>query len=139
MNDQQRDIATNCLRAQENDRMPFAEAVATLSEAGFEGYMADLRRAATTFYLVSGENIELPSRRTGAPIAAAFDAKALEATLKDAGKSATGRSFRLFSDRIKRAGCAGFIVSFSGNRIVYFGRTGETHTELIPEEIDLFE
>ena len=36
------------------------------------------------------------------------------------------------SERAKRAGCAGYLVSFPGRRAVYFGRTGETHVELFP-------
>lgn len=30
------------------------------------------------------------------------------------------------------AGCAGYLVSLPGRRVVYYGRTGETHVELIP-------
>jgi hypothetical protein len=31
------------------------------------------------------------------------------------------------------AGCAGYIVSFSGRRVVYVGRTAEVHTEYFPQ------
>jgi hypothetical protein len=31
------------------------------------------------------------------------------------------------------AGCAGYIVSFLGRRVVYFGRTAETHVEHFPK------
>ena len=31
-----------------------------------------------------------------------------------------------------RAGCAGYVVSLLGKRVLYFGRSGETHTEYFP-------
>jgi len=31
------------------------------------------------------------------------------------------------------AGCTGYLVSFPGQRAVYFGRTGETHVEHFPQ------
>jgi hypothetical protein len=30
------------------------------------------------------------------------------------------------------AGCAGYIVSIPGKRVLYFGRDAETHTECLP-------
>ena len=33
---------------------------------------------------------------------------------------------------MKNAGCAGYFVSIPGKRVVYYGRTGETHVEIIP-------
>jgi hypothetical protein len=36
----------------------------------------------------------------------------------------------------KFAGCAGYLASLLGRRTVYFGRTGETHTEYIPGAAD---
>ena len=34
---------------------------------------------------------------------------------------------------MKAAGCAGYIVSFLGRRVLYIGRTAETHVELFPD------
>jgi hypothetical protein len=31
------------------------------------------------------------------------------------------------------AGCAGYIVSFTGRRAVYFGRNAEIHVECFPQ------
>ena len=38
-----------------------------------------------------------------------------------------------FCAKVMAAGCAGYIVSFSGRRAVYFGRTAETHVEYFPQ------
>jgi hypothetical protein len=45
------------------------------------------------------------------------------------------RSFDMdkgFCERVVVAGCAGYIVSFSGRRALYVGRTAETHVEHFP-------
>ena len=38
----------------------------------------------------------------------------------------------VFFEKAKAAGCAGYFVSFSGRRVLYFGRTAETHIEHFP-------
>jgi uncharacterized protein YbcV (DUF1398 family) len=42
-------------------------------------------------------------------------------------------TYKGFCDKIKRAGCAGYLVSFLGRRVLYFGRTAETHVEHFPQ------
>ena len=42
-------------------------------------------------------------------------------------------SYAAFCARVKAAGCAGYIVSFPGRRVLYFGRTAETHVEHFPQ------
>ena len=41
-------------------------------------------------------------------------------------------SYVAFCEKVKVAGCAGYLVSFLGRRVVYFGRTAETHVEHVP-------
>ena len=36
------------------------------------------------------------------------------------------------SRKVMAAGCAGYMVSFLGKRVLYFGRTAETHVEHFP-------
>ena len=43
-----------------------------------------------------------------------------------------GYSYEAFSRNVMACGCAGYLVSFSGRRVLYFGRSGETHTEHFP-------
>jgi uncharacterized protein YbcV (DUF1398 family) len=37
-----------------------------------------------------------------------------------------------FCRRITQAGCVGYHVSLAGQRVVYYGRTGEMHVEYFP-------
>ena len=41
-------------------------------------------------------------------------------------------SYAAFSEKAKTAGCAGYLVSVLGRRVVYYGRTAETHVEHFP-------
>ena len=40
--------------------------------------------------------------------------------------------YRAFYTRIAEAGCAGYLVSLSGRRAVYYGRSAEMNVELFP-------
>lgn len=132
MNTDQKICAQQCLEAAENDAMTFPEIVGKLIAAGFESYAIDLRRSLATFYLSSGESIELQTHNDDLAIAASFDLAALQAAIREAQTLAPGYSYKGFCRKAKAAGCAGYLVSFLGRRAVYFGRTGETHVELFP-------
>ena len=45
---------------------------------------------------------------------------------------APGYTYKGFCAKARAAGCAGYIVSFTGRRAVYFGRTAEIHVEHFP-------
>lgn len=134
MNAQQTAIARQCLEGAEGDTMTFPQIVGTLMEAGFESYLVDLRRAVATYYLPGDESIELPTHTTQIAVGAAFDAGALGAAIREAQTLAPGYTYKGFCAKAKAAGCAGYIISFSGRRAVYFGRTAETHIEHFPPE-----
>lgn len=125
-------VAEDCLRAAEADSMSFPDIVGTLIGAGFESYAVDLRRAKAVYYLPSGESVELPAHRVTAPVAAALDFGAVQAAIREAQALVPGYTYRGFCEKIAAAGCAAYIVSFSGRRAVYFGRTGEIHVEHFP-------
>ncbi len=44
-----------------------------------------------------------------------------------------GYTYKGFCRKVAAAGCAGYIVSFSGRRALDIGRTAETHVELFPD------
>lgn len=127
-------IAESCLAAAETGGMAFPEIVGTLMEAGFESYAVDFRRATTTYYLPDGDSVALAGHRHNTPIAPALDVKAVEEAVRDAQRNAEGYSYLAFCDRVMSAGCAGYMVSFTGRRVVYFGRTAETHVEHFPQQ-----
>jgi len=132
MDAEMKTIARTCLDGAAADTMTFPEIVGALSAAGFESYVADLRRSVVTYYLPSGESLELPSHATHAAVASRLDLAAVRAAIHEAQTLAPGYSYRGFCAKVMSAGVAGYMVSFSGRRAVYFARTGETHVELFP-------
>ena len=111
--------------------MSFPQIVGMLMQAGFESYLIDYRRAVAIYYLPDGDSVELPTHKVEQAVAAAFDAPAIRAAIKEA-QQALGYTYNGFCRKTAAAGCAGYIVSFSGRRVLYFGRTAETHVEHFP-------
>lgn len=132
MNAQQIAIAKKCRAAAYDGAMSFPDIVAALVGAGFEGYAVDYRRHVNIYYLPGGDSVELANDAGNSPVAAVFDAQAVAAAVREAQAGAPGYSYPGFCAKVTAAGCAGYMVSFSGQRVVYYGRTAETLTELFP-------
>ena len=132
MDGQQKTIAQTCKDGAESNTMTFPEIVRKLMEAGFESYLVDFRKRTATYYLSTDESFELPTHETASPVAAALDVVALGAAIREAQILLPGYTYLGFCAKAKAAGCAGYFVSFSGRRAVYFARTGETHVEYFP-------
>jgi uncharacterized protein YbcV (DUF1398 family) len=132
MNASQQSVAETCLAGAEENTMTFPQIVAVLMQAGFESYSIDFRRATATYYSTTGESIELPTHRTDGPVAANFDASLIQAAIREAQQLVPGYTYKGFCQKVAQAGCAGYIVSFSGRRALYIGRTAETHVEHFP-------
>ena len=125
-------VARTCLDAAHDGSLGFPEIVGKLMAAGFEGYMVDYRRSTQTFYLPDGGCVALDTAPAAGNVAARFDAGEVERLVRWAQASAADYSYGAFCEKAKAAGCAGYLVSFSGRRVVYFGRTAETHVEHFP-------
>jgi uncharacterized protein YbcV (DUF1398 family) len=125
--------AEKCLRGAEDHTMTFPQIVGTLLQAGFESYSIDYRRAKAIYYRPDGDSVELATHRLDVPVAEAFDAAAIQAAIREAQQLVPGYTYEGFCRKVMDAGCAGYIVSFSGRRAVYFGRTAETHVEHFPQ------
>ncbi len=133
MNQHKSSIAVACLKAAEDGTMSFPEIVGTLMREGFESYAIDFRRATAIYYLPDGDSVELPAHKVGAQVAAAFNAAQIQAAIMEAQQQVPGYTYKGFCEKVVTAGCAGYIVSFSGRRALYFGRTAETHLEKFPD------
>ena len=131
MNDSKIAIARACLEASENGTMTVPEIVRTLMQEGFESYAIDFRRS-TRHDLSDGDSTQLPMHRVDGQVAPAFDAAKIQAAIKEAQQLVPGYTYKGFCIKAAAAGCAGYIVSFSGRRALYIGRTAETHVELFP-------
>ena len=133
MDTQKITIAQNCLNAAYDNTMAFPDIVATLIKAGFEGYVVDYRRGTTTYFLPDGDNAELKNPLSEGAVAPRFDPAGVAMQVKWAQANPPDYSYTAFCKNVKASGCAGYIVSFLGRRVLYFGRTAETHVEHFPQ------
>jgi uncharacterized protein YbcV (DUF1398 family) len=106
--------------------------VRTLLEAGFEGYDVDFRRGTATYFLPDSDSVQLQCPKTEGTVAAEFRANLVEQAVREAQAQAPGYTYAGFCAQVKAAGCAGYMVSFLGRRVLYFGRTAEIHVEHFP-------
>lgn len=132
MDTEHQEVARQCLEGAESGKMTFPQIVGTLTAAGFDGYLVDLRLGQATYYLPDGMGVELPTHVSDVAVAAEFNLEVIRAAIHEAQALVPGYTYKGFCDKVKRAGCAGYLVSFRGRRVLYFGRTGETHTEYFP-------
>ncbi|AWM07160.1 MULTISPECIES: DUF1398 domain-containing protein [Bradyrhizobium] len=127
----QENTAKSCLLGAENNTMTFPEIVQALTREGFESYTIDFRRGRAIYYLPDGQSVEYPTRST-LSVAKDFDAGAIQAAIREAQQLVAGYTYDGFCEKVAKAGCSGYVVSFAGRRAVYMGRTAETHLEHFP-------
>ena len=132
MDDRKKAVAKACLHGAEDNTMTFPHIVGTLMQEGFESYAIDFRRALATYYMPDGDFVELPTHKIDASVAPSFDARHIQAAIKEAQQLVPGYTYLGFCKKVASAGCAGYIVSLSGRRALYVGRTAETHVEHFP-------
>lgn len=126
-------IAETCLNAAYDNSKSFPEIVGELIRAGFEGYAVDYRRHTTTYFLPDGDSVVLENRSAEGSVAAQFDSAGVASQVKWAQANGADYSYSAFCTNVKAFGCAGYMVSFPGRRVLYFGRTAETHVEHFPQ------
>lgn len=112
--------------------MDFGEIVGALMAAGFDGYAVDYRLWTKTFYLPDGSHCVVPFGPIDVAVAERFQGDVVREAIREAQTKAPGYTYPGFSAKVARAGCAGYLVSFLGKRVLYYGRTGETHVEYFP-------
>ena len=126
-------VAETCLHAAHDGSLSFPEIVGKLLAAGFEGYTVDYRCNSQTYYLADGDSVTMDMQPSVGNVAAAFDATEVERLVRWAQANPADYSYVAFCEKAKAAGCAGYLVSFLGRRVVYFGRTAEIHVEHFPK------
>ena len=123
-------VAERCVQASDDGTMTFPAVVGLLVEAGFERYHTDLVRHEKTFYPADGPSVRVSTAVLGGEVGRAFSAAGVEAAVR--ATQAGQISYATFCERITAAGCVAYEVSMVGRRVVYWGRTGESHTEYFP-------
>jgi uncharacterized protein YbcV (DUF1398 family) len=130
MKDEVRATVLEVTRASDASSISFPGVVGKLVEAGVERYHADLVRAEKTYYLPNGESEVVSTEPVRAPLAAQFSAAGVDAAVR--ASQAGAITYHEFCERVLAAGCVAYVVSIVGRRAMYYGRSGETHTELFP-------
>lgn len=130
MDERSHEVVVECTRASDEERVTFPAVVQMLVNAGVERYHADLVKNDKTYYLPDGSYAIVPTHAVGALPAQRFLAEQVEAAVRASQQQQIG--YREFCRRVVDAGCAGYWVSITGKRAVYYGRSGETHVELFP-------
>ncbi|QAU24030.1 DUF1398 domain-containing protein [Dyella sp. M7H15-1] len=125
-----RSIVEECTRSSEDDSINFPDQLKKLAAAGVEGYYADLRNSKRTYYLSDGETIEVSTAKVGVPVTTTFNAKTVGEAIRLSQSGA--HTYREFCEKVMKAGCASYLVSLLGRKVVYLARSGESHVEYFP-------
>jgi hypothetical protein len=105
--------------------------VRRLIETGVEYYHVDYVALRKCFYGAAGDVATTPIPYEGLPpVAADFDVAALRAAIHDSQRH--GQLYRDFTRRAMQAGVQGYIAFLRGQRVTYWGRSGDQHTEWFP-------
>ncbi|TXH67243.1 MAG: DUF1398 domain-containing protein [Thiothrix sp.] len=111
--------------------LPFPQIVGNLINEGVEYYLVDYVRRQFTFYGLQGGVVVAPLTIDALPIIASeLDVSALKAAIIDSQQHE--QKFPRFSVRAMEAGVQGYYVFLRGQRVTYFGRKGDQHTEWFP-------
>lgn len=112
-------------------KQPFPQIVGMLIEAGVEFYHVDYLALRKTFYSGEAAIVSVSIPIEGLPqVSADFDAETLRANILDSQQN--GQSWRDFSIRAMNGGVQGYFAFLRGQRVTYFGRQGDQHTEWFP-------
>ncbi len=121
-------LVLEAARASLAGSLPFPDIVRNLIGAGVEYYHVDYVLLQFAFYGADGAAVIAPLSFEGLPaVSADLDVPALRQTIQDSQQK--GQTYREFSQRAMRAGVQGYFAFLRGQRVTYFGRQGDQHTE----------
>lgn len=125
------DIVHKMALATQTGDLPFPQIVGQLMGEGVEYYLVDYAARRMSFYSTEGSVVVAPlSMEDLPPTALAFDGPALRSAILDS--QTRGQKFRQFSQRAVQAGVHSYLAFLRGQRVTYFGRLGDQHTEWFP-------
>jgi uncharacterized protein YbcV (DUF1398 family) len=124
-------IIVETARATLAGTIPFPDVVSRLMATGVEYYHVDYVALRKTFYSGEGDSVVTTITYEGLPsVAADFDVGKLCAAILDSQRHA--QPYRDFTQRAMEAGVQGYIAFLRGQRVTYWGRSGDQHTEWFP-------
>ena len=130
MNAEQTHVIQRCAKWALDGEITFPEIVSRLAQIGVERYHADYSRREITDYLADSDSLVVATPHPPHSTATEFSALAVEAAVRQSQKNE--HTYLDFIRKTMAAGCVGYFVQISGRRVVYFGRSGESHVEHFP-------
>jgi uncharacterized protein YbcV (DUF1398 family) len=130
MNAEQTQVMQGCALGSLSGKLTFPEVVGRLAAIGVERYHADYSRQEITYYLPDGDSLVVAAPHPSHATAREFSSAAVEEAVRQ-----SQRNEHTYADFIRKtmaAGCVGYFVQITGQRVIYFGRNGESHVELFP-------
>lgn len=125
------EIVADAARATLDGSLPFPEIVRQLIETGVEYYHVDHVALGKSFYSAAGHVVTTPINYEGLlPVATDFEAAGLRAAIFDSQRH--GQYYRDFTRRAMQAGVQGYVAFLRGQRVTYWGRSCDQHTEWFP-------
>lgn len=121
-------INVNIIKEITNKKLPFPDTIRQLSELGIERYYTDLVKMDKTYYSNNTEScVETMAIDNLPTLGKMFDQEKIITAIQ---QSQQGKiDYHTFLRNIIAAGCASYTVYLNGNKVIYFGRNGECHTE----------
>jgi uncharacterized protein YbcV (DUF1398 family) len=123
-------IIQGCARGALTGELSFPEIVGRLAQIGVERYHADYSRQETTYYFPDGDSLVVAAPHAAHTTAVEFSPSAVEAAVRQSQRNE--HTYIEFIRKTMAAGCVGYFVHITGRRVIYFGRSGESHVEHFP-------
>ena len=130
MNAENTQVIQQCTRGALAGELTFPVILAKLAQIGIERYHADYSRQEITYYMPDGDSMVIATPHASHPTATEFSASAVEAAVHQSQRNE--HTYIDFIHKSMSAGCVGYFVQITGRRVIYFGRTGESHIEHFP-------
>ena len=125
------EVIVEVARATLAGTISFPEVVGKLIGAGVEYYHVDYVGMRKTFYGTGSDMVVTPITYEGMrAVAAELNIEDLRAAILDSQRN--NQKYRDFTRRAMAAGVQSYVAFLRGKRVVYTGRTGDSHTEWFP-------
>lgn len=124
------EIAAECTKLSEDERITFFEVVMRLDKGGIEAYQANLLVPNKVYYQ-DNEAFEVPLKvKSQANVIAPFDQQRVIKALRSIQSKEIG--YQEFLKQILEGGVIFYLVFIKGRKAIYFGRNGEQYIESFP-------
>lgn len=124
------EIAAECTKLSEDEKITFFEVIMRLDKGGIEAYQANLLVPNKVYYQAN-EAFEVPLNiKSQANVVAPFDQERVITALRSIQSKEIG--YQEFLKQILEGGVIFYLVFIKGRKAIYFGRNGEQYVENFP-------